>query len=279
MPANLLPIAAIQLCSSTNVATNVTQSSALISRAAEAGARIIFTPEMTSVLNKQRGAIVAAARAEADDPALLAYRELASKLAATLVIGSLPIKVNDRQCANRCFVIAPNGDIRYRYDKIHMFDVNLGRGEQYRESAEYRAGNTAVVATLDSATIGLSICYDLRFASLYQTLAQAGANVICIPAAFTELTGKAHWEVLLRARAIETGAFIIAPAQGGLHEDGRRTYGHSMIINPWGEIIGRADNATEPGIISANIDLNEVDTARHKVPNLQHHKAFTLAKS
>mgnify|MGYP003385782237 CR=1 FL=1 len=276
MNQKTLHIAAIQLCSTICVQNNIHTSVDLIRAAANTNASIVVTPEMTSVINKQAGAVVSAACYEAEDPALKAYQRLAQELAITLVIGSLPIKVSDTQCANRCFVIAPNGDIAYRYDKIHMFDANLGKGDQYRESAEYKAGNKAVMANLNEAKLGLSICYDLRFPALYQTLAEAGANIICVPAAFTELTGKAHWHVLLRARAIETGAFIIAPAQGGLHEDGRRTYGHTMIINPWGEIVAEVTGEQKEGFISAEIDLEEVEKARYKLPNLQHSRPFTL---
>lgn len=275
MNSNTLTIAAIQLCSSTCINDNIRSSSQLIRNAAENGATIIFTPEMTSLIDKAPGAVIAAAFNEACDPALSAYRQLAKELSITLVIGSLPIKISDNKCANRCFVLLPNGDIAYRYDKIHMFDVNLGSGGKFLESADYEAGNTAVVAELAEAKLGLSICYDLRFPALYQSLAQAGANIICVPAAFTAMTGKAHWEILLSARAIETGAFIIAPAQGGVHEDGRHTYGHSMIINPWGEIIIELAN-TKVDFMCKEIDLKEVERARHKLQNLQHGRPFTL---
>jgi deaminated glutathione amidase len=180
--------------------------------------------------------------------------------------------------ANRSFLIAPDGTIRARYDKIHMFDVEVGDGQSYRESRAYRPGESAVLAETDFGMVGMTICYDIRFPHLYRKLAQAGAAILTAPAAFTRVTGEAHWHILMRARAIETGCFVVAPAQGGKHEDGRETFGHSQIISPWGEILAEADHA-EPGIIWADIDLEEVETARRRIPSLHNDQDFGLSRS
>jgi predicted amidohydrolase len=215
--------------------------------------------------------------AEADDPALPAFCTLANELDIWLLVGSLAIKVSDKKTANRSFLIGPDGRIAARYDKIHLFDVNLPSGETYRESNTVAAGNDAVVANLPWARIGLSVCYDLRFPQLYRTLAKAGAEILTVPSAFTETTGKAHWHVLVRARAIENACFVMAPAQGGEHSNGRRTYGHSLIVGPWGEIIAEGD--TEPGIVAAEIDLGEIGAARSRVPALSHDRPYNPPSS
>jgi predicted amidohydrolase len=184
--------------------------------------------------------------------------------------------MSPEKAANRSFVITPDGEIDARYDKIHMFDVDLGNGESYRESRNYSPGEQAVLAHLPWGLLGLTVCYDLRFPALFRALAEAGATLLAIPAAFTKPTGEAHWHVLMRARAIENGSFVLAAAQGGKHENGRETYGHSLIVDPWGRIL--AEGGTEPGIVMADIDLAEVSKARGKVPSLQHGRRFEVAE-
>jgi predicted amidohydrolase len=205
---------------------------------------------------------------------LRAFRDLARGLEKPLIIGSLAIRVSEDQAANRSFVIGPDGAVLARYDKIHMFDVDLPGGESYRESATYRPGGRAVTVELAGACFGLTICYDLRFPYLYRALAKAGAEVITVPAAFTKTTGEAHWHVLLRARAIETGCWVVAAAQGGHHENGRDTFGHSMVVSPWGEIVDEA--GIEPCVITAKIDLDQVAEARGRVPALTHDRPFEM---
>lgn len=202
------------------------------------------------------------------DPALIAFRALAEELGLWLLIGSLPVKVGETKTANRSFLLDPKGAIGARYDKIHLFDVELPSGESYRESNTVEGGASAVTADLPWGRIGLSVCYDLRFPQLYRTLAKRGAFLLTVPSAFTETTGKAHWHVLLRARAIENGAFVIAPAQGGLHANGRRTYGHSLIVSPWGQIL--AEGGIDPEVIIAEIDPDASAEARARIPSLQH---------
>ena len=266
--------AAVQMRTGIDVAANIADADRLVREAAAAGARYILTPEMTTILDRDRARLLAAVDREEFDPALGRFRELASELGIHLHIGSMAIRVAEDAVANRAFVIAPDGEIIARYDKIHMFDVDLARGESYRESRLYRAGTKTAVADLPWARLGLSICYDVRFPYLYRSLAHSGASVIAIPAAFTRTTGEAHWHVLVRARAIETGSFVIAAAQGGHHADGRDTYGHSMIVDPWGTIMVEA--GTEPGIIVAEIDPEMSATARARIPALTHDRPFAL---
>jgi predicted amidohydrolase len=251
---------------------NLDAAEALIRRAAAAGARFVLTPENTSIIEPNKAHAFAKAVVEEKHPGLPRFSALARELKIWLLIGSMSIKVDDTKLANRSFLFDPEGNIVARYDKIHLFDVDLPSGETYRESNTIRPGAQSVVAETPWGGVGLTICYDLRFAHLHRALAQAGANIITVPAAFTVPTGKAHWEVLLRARAIETGSFVLAPAQCGEHADGRRTYGHSLIIAPWGEILG--DAGEEPGIVSAELDLSLVAKARGMVPALQHDRAF-----
>ena len=265
--------ACVQLRSSDDPAENVLFASALIRDARAQGADFVATPENTSLMAPDGGAKLELSRTEDDDPALPVFRSLAEELSIWLLIGSLAIKVSDTQTANRSFLISPRGAIAARYDKIHLFDVDLPSGEQYRESRTVAGGMTAVTADLPWGRIGLSVCYDLRFPQLYRALAQQGAVALTVPSAFTETTGKAHWHVLLRARAIENGAFVIAPAQGGVHADGRRTYGHSVIVSPWGEIL--AEGGNDPGVILAEIDPAEAVAARARIPSLRHDRAFT----
>jgi predicted amidohydrolase len=231
---------------------------------------------MTNIVANKRDLMLAATAPEESDASLAAFRSLARKLGIWLHIGSLAIKVSPERAANRTFLIDPQGDIAARYDKIHMFDVDLAGGESYRESRSYRPGESAVVADLPWGRLGLTICYDLRFPLLHRALAEAGASFIAIPAAFTKQTGEAHWHVLMRARAIENTAFVFAAAQGGRHEDGRDTFGHSLIVDPWGRIL--AEGGTEPGVVLAKIDGAEVAAVRAKIPSLQHGRRFEFAE-
>jgi predicted amidohydrolase len=265
--------ACVQLRSSDDVSWNIAETGRLVREAAARGARFIATPENTTLMAPDGGAKLAQSFDEAHDPALPVFADLAKELNVWLLIGSLAIKVSGSKTANRSFLFAPDGNIAARYSKIHLFDVALASGEVYRESNTVLGGDEAVVADTDFGPIGLSICYDLRFPHLYRRLAQKGAFLFTVPSAFTVPTGQAHWHVLLRARAIENGAFVIAPAQGGVHANGRKTYGHSLIVGPWGEVLAEAD--TEPGVIVADIDPALSAQARARVPNLQHDRPFS----
>ncbi|HWU26623.1 MAG TPA: carbon-nitrogen hydrolase family protein [Rhizomicrobium sp.] len=264
--------ACVQLRSSDDVAENVRIASGLIREAKAQGAAFIATPENTTLMAPDGGAKLERSYPEDKDPALPAFRALAGELGVWLMIGSLAIKVGETKTANRTFLIDPNGRIVHRYDKIHLFDVELPSGEKYRESKSVAGGNAAEIALLPWGKLGLTICYDLRFPQLYRALAKAGAFAFSVPSAFTETTGKDHWHVLLRARAIENGAFVFAPAQGGHHANGRRTYGHSLIVAPWGEILAEA--GTDPCVITAEIDPAAAFEARRRVPNLLHDRDF-----
>ena len=266
-------VACVQMRSGTEVAENIAAASSLIREAAATGAELIATPEMTTLLDRKPGASWEKSTTEAADPGLAAFRALAKELSVTLLIGSLAIRAADGKCANRSFLIGPDGAVIAKYDKIHMFDVQLNVGNIYRESDSYAAGGSAVVADLPAGRLGMTVCYDVRFPDLFRQLAISGAKVIAVPAAFTRITGEAHWHILLRSRAIETGCYIIAPAQGGKHQDGRETYGHSLIIDPWGEILAEA--GTEPGVIAATLDLSKVDDVRGKIPSLRHVRPFS----
>ena len=264
--------ACVQLRSSDDVAANIRTASALIREARAAGADFVATPENTTLMAPDGGAKLELSHDEDHDPALPAFGALAEELQIWLLIGSLAIRVGDRKTANRSFLFDPHGRVAARYDKIHLFDVDLPSGEQYRESNTVAGGSAAVTADLPWGRIGLSICYDLRFPHLYRTLARHGAFAFTVPSAFTETTGKAHWHVLLRARAIENCAFVIAPAQGGLHANGRRTFGHSLIISPWGEVL--AEGGTDPGIVVAGIDPAAAADARARIPGLRHDREY-----
>ena len=267
--------ACIQLRSGDDVAANIRDTSALVRQAAGQGAQFIATPENTSLMAPDGGAKLAQSFDEAHDPALPAFIDLAKELGVWLLIGSLAIKVSESKTANRSFLIDPKGAVTARYSKVHLFDVDLPSGETYRESSTVAGGDAAVLAETPWGKIGLSICYDIRFPRLYRQMAKAGAFAFTAPSAFTETTGKAHWHVLLRARAIENGAFMIAPAQGGTHANGRQTYGHSLIVGPWGDIL--AEGGTEPGVYAAEIDPALSAEARAKVPSLRHDRDFTLS--
>jgi predicted amidohydrolase len=266
--------ALIQMRSKRTPQSNLDDAVALISEAAAAGAVYVQTPEMTNIMELSRDKLLAAITDEEKDVCLAAFRELARKLKIHLHIGSLAIKVSPEKAANRAFIIDPRGEIVARYDKIHMFDVDLANGESYRESRNFRPGESGVVVDLPWVRLGVTICYDLRFPALYRALAEAGATMLAIPAAFTRQTGEAHWHTLVRARAIENGSFVLAAAQGGAHENGRETFGHSLAVDPWGRIIG--EGGTEPGVILVEIDPAEVTAARAKVPSLQHGRRFDI---
>jgi len=237
------------------------------------GAQLIFTPEMSGYLDRDRGRAAGNVRAEADDPVLAAVTAAARQHGVWVALGSLALTTGER-FANRSFLVDDKGTIRARYDKIHLFDVTLGNGESYRESAAYRPGEAAVVAKTPWGRLGLTICYDVRFPALHAALARAGAVMLAVPAAFTRPTGEAHWHVLLRARAIETGCFVIAAAQTGVHADGRATYGQSLVVAPWGEVL--LDMGTDPGTAVCDIDLGAVAAARGKVPALDHIRPFAI---
>lgn len=261
-----LRVAAIQLRSGVDPAANRAHVLPFIREAASDGARFIATPENTYRLDRERERALAAAGPEAGDPELAAWARMAQEFGVWLLLGSAAIATGEGKVFNRSFLYAPDGKVAARYDKINMFDVTLGGGETYRESETVEPGRRAVLVEGPlGAKIGLSICYDLRFAPLYSAYAKAGADLVLVPAAFTVPTGKAHWETLLRARAIETGAFVIAPAQGGRHEDGRSTFGHTMIVDPWGAIVAKLDH-DEPGVLVADLDLDQVQSARAKIP-------------
>ena len=260
------------MCSGRDVAVNVRSALDFIRRAADNDAAYVQTPECTTLMEIERPRLMAETLPEEGNPALAAFTQAARDFAIWLHIGSMGVKVGPEKLANRSYVIAPDGRIAARYDKIHMFDVDLGNGEVYSESASYMPGDQAVIAGLPWGNLGLTICYDLRFPGLFRTLAQSGAKLISVPAAFTRVTGEAHWQTLLRARAIETESFVLAAAQGGRHENGRETYGHSLIVSPWGEVL--AESGSNPDVITADIDIERVDAARRKVPSLRHDRPF-----
>jgi deaminated glutathione amidase len=264
-------VSLVQMRSGRSLARNVADAVVLVREAAALGADYVQTPEVTTLMELDRDRLFAQITPEVGNAALATFAELAADLKIWLHIGSMGILVGDR-IANRSYLIGPDGQIVARYDKIHMFDVTLANGETYRESANYVRGNAAVCADLPWGRLGMTICYDLRFPALHQTLAKAGAIFISAPAAFTRPTGEAHWHTLLRARAIETECFVFAAAQGGVHEHGRETYGHSLIISPWGTIL--AEGGTDVGIITADIDPADVASVRARIPCLDHRVAF-----
>lgn len=267
-------LAAIQMCSGTDISDNLRDAEGLIRDAAKAGAELIATPEMTHILQKRRASLMADIRYEADDRGVAHFAALAKELGLYLLIGSMAIKSSEDKALNRSFLFGPTGACLARYDKIHLFDVNVSESERWMESRVYDRGDKAVMANAGAATLGLSVCYDLRFAHLYRHYGARGAHILTVPAAFTRPTGEAHWEVLLRARAIETGSFVLAPAQVGTHADGRKTWGHSMIIDPWGNVLVACDGE-KTGFIIADIDLSEVDDARARIPAWNHNPSFS----
>jgi predicted amidohydrolase len=268
--------ALVQLTSRGDKAENIAVTAGYIREAAARGADFVMTPENTSLLEPNTRLLFEKSCAEAEDPALAAFQALAAELKIWLLIGSLAFRTGSEKLANRSILLTPEGKIAARYDKIHMFDVDLPNGEVYRESKNFQPGSEAVLVKTPWGPMGLTICYDIRFPHLYRTYAEAGASFLTAPAAFTKVTGEAHWHVLLRARAIETGCYMFAPAQYGDHGGGRVTYGHSLIVDPWGKVL--ADGGAGNSVIMAEIDPAEVTAARRKIPSLKNASTFKLVK-
>lgn len=271
----MVKVAAVQMCSGMNVERNVASMERLVREAHAAGAIYVQTPEMTGALMRDKSGLRAILRPEGTDPVAAAASSLAGALGIHVHVGSTAILLDDGKVANRGLLFGPAGQLVTRYDKIHMFDVDLDNGESWRESATYRPGEEARVTDLGFGRMGFAICYDVRFPQLFRAEALAGAEIMTIPAAFTRQTGEAHWDILLRARAIENGAFVIAAAQAGIHEDGRETFGHSMIIDPWGRVLASAGGTGE-AVIMADIDIGAVGAARAKIPNLRNGRDFAV---
>ncbi|GAA0786340.1 carbon-nitrogen hydrolase family protein [Roseibium denhamense] len=268
--------ACIQLCSGKDPQDNFESAKDLIVQAASGGSKFIQTPEMSNVLVRSREELLERIGAADQDPFLAGSKRLAAELRVYIHLGSLAVLLEDGRVANRAFLIDPDGEVRATYDKIHMFDVDLPNGESWRESATYEPGSKTVIAELPFGKIGLSVCYDVRQPAIFRTQARNGAEVLTAPAAFTRQTGVAHWHVLQRARAIENGAFVMSAAQGGLHEDGRETFGHSLIVDPWGEIIAELDH-DRPGFVAAEIDTDLVTKARGRIPAIVNERSFEVA--
>ncbi|WP_420407360.1 carbon-nitrogen hydrolase family protein [Hoeflea sp.] len=268
-------VAAIQMRSGVDPEANIRAMNDLVRDAAARGARYVQTPEMTGAVQRERAALQKILRPEAEDPVLAAASSLAQDLGIHLHIGSTAVEADNGMAANRAVLFGPDGEALARYDKIHMFDVDLDSGESWRESAVYQPGEVARTVDIGGARVGLAICYDIRFPHLFRDLALLGADILTAPAAFTRQTGEAHWHVLQRSRAIENGAFVISAAQGGTHEDGRETYGHSIVVDPWGRVIAEADGS-DPCVVCAKLDIDEVKAARGKIPNLQNARSYRL---
>ena len=266
--------ALVQLCVGRDIAANVEAAAALIREAAGEGAQYVQTPENTNVIELERARLLDMLGPPEDETTLETFRALARTLSIWLHLGSIVVRLDERTTANRAVVIAPDGSVAATYDKIHMFDVDLAGGESYRESKAYRPGSEAVSVDLPWARLGLSICYDLRFPALYRSLAQAGAEILAVPSAFTRQTGAAHWSVLQRARAIENGCYVLSAAQGGRHESGRETWGHTIAVAPWGEVLGERDDT--PGLLLVDVDPAAVAEARRRIPSLTHDRPFTV---
>lgn len=264
----------VQMCSGRDIDRNVREASLLIREAAKGGAHYVQTPEVTTLMELDRDRQFALSEPEEKNSALAHFVELAKDLGIWLHIGSMAVRTAGDKLANRSILISPEGCITARYDKIHMFDVDLPGGESYRESNSYAPGRHAVVADLPWGLLGMTICYDLRFPQLYRALAKAGAKFLAAPAAFTRTTGEAHWHTLLKARAIEAQCYVFAAAQGGLHEHDRETFGHSLIISPWGQVL--AEGGVEPGVVFADVDMQAIEDARARVPSLTHDREFDV---
>ncbi|MDP8916047.1 MAG: carbon-nitrogen hydrolase family protein [Pseudomonadota bacterium] len=271
-----LRVALVQLRTPDDLESALAHLGPLVREAAARGARFILTPEAANLVQRDRAKLLDALRPLEDDPVAQGLGALARELSVTVLAGSLLCRREDGRPVNRSVLFSAEGQVQATYDKIHMFDVDLPTGERWRESDAFAAGERAVVAPTPWGRLGMTVCYDLRFPHLFRALAKAGAEMIAVPAAFTRPTGEAHWETLLRARAIETGAFVLAPAQGGLHADGRATWGRSMAVDPWGAILAQACG-DEPGVIMAELDLEAVGRARRAVPSLQNEREFVLA--
>lgn len=271
-------VALIQMSSGADIAENITAAESMIRKAAAQGAQFILTPENTCHIRRPATEKLKSAKPAKDHPVIVRFAELARELNVWIMAGSISVLLPEEQkILNRSVLIDANGNIVAEYDKIHLFDVDLPTGEVHRESAVVKPGERAVVAETPWGKVGMTICYDLRFAALFRTLAKAGASILTVPAAFTVPTGKAHWHTLLRARAIENGAFVLAPGQCGTHEGDRQTYGHSLIIDPWGVIM--AEGGEEQGIIMAELDMNAVTVARESIPALTHDRDYILKSS
>jgi predicted amidohydrolase len=272
----MVKIALFQSQTGIDPAANASRLSDAVAAASDGGAAMLFTPEMSGLLDRDAERAAHNVRLEENDEVLAAIREAASKHGMWVHIGSLAVRTEGRQLANRAFVIDPRGEVRARYDKIHLFDVDLPTGESWRESNVYKHGSEAVIVDgTPVGKLGLTICYDLRFPALFARLAEANADVIAVPAAFTVPTGRAHWEVLLRARAIEAGLFIVAAAQSGHHEDGRTTYGHSLVVDPWGEVL--LDMGDGAGVKTIDVDLSRITDVRSRVPAIAHRRMIEEA--
>lgn len=274
-----LRVALVQLRTPATHAEALAHVEPLIRQAAATGAKLIATPEGTNILQRDRSRLRPCLLSEADDPVVNGVRALAAELGVTVLIGSALVNrddPDDDRAANRSVLVGPDGEVLARYDKVHLFDVDLPTGERVRESEAYAPGDRAVVSRFAWGGLGLTICYDVRFPHLFRDLARMGAGVIAVPSAFTRPTGEAHWAVLLRARAIETGAFVLAPAQGGTHADGRGTWGRSLIVGPWGEVLAQTDG-DEPGLVFADLDLSASDLARVAIPALRHQRAYATS--
>ena len=269
-----MKVALVQMRSSREPARNVKDAEALVREAAATGAAYVLTPEVSNIFEPDKARLRAVIRSEIDDPLVAKFSDLAKEFGIHLHAGSVAVEAADGRIANRSLLFGPDGKVMARYDKIHLFDIDLPNGESYRESATYAPGEEAVLVQLPHARFGLCICYDVRFPRLANAYATAGAEVLTYPAAFTVPTGEAHWHVLLRARAIETGSFVLSAAQGGEHDGGKATYGHSIAINPWGEVIAEA--GTDPCVITAEINPAEVALARQRIPALRNARDFTL---
>jgi hypothetical protein len=262
-----LNVGLVQMTSTTSIDQNIKISSDLIRQAAAQGSELVALPEVVNLMQRDRSQSSKVAALDSEDASLAAYKTLAQELGVWIHAGSLVIRLaDDDRFANRGFLIDPTGQVQAQYDKIHMFDVDLANGESYRESNGFRPGTHATLAQTPWGGYGMAVCYDLRFPHLFRDLAKAGARILAVPAAFTRTTGQAHWHTLLRARAIENGCFVVAPAQCGDHEDGRKTYGHALIIDPWGEVL--ADGGEAPGVVTATLNLNRVSEVRGMVPSL-----------
>ncbi|MCR4267949.1 carbon-nitrogen hydrolase family protein [Nitratireductor sp. ZSWI3] len=275
---SMVRVAALQMRSGTEPEANADAFEALVREAADKGAQYVQSPEMSGVLVRGRDALLERIGGARGKLLIDRAQALAEELSIFVHLGSTAVALDDGKVANRAFLFSPDGGLVATYDKLHMFDVDLDHGESWRESATYAPGETAVVADLPFGRLGFAICYDLRFPQLFRAEAVAGAEILTVPAAFTRQTGEAHWHVLIRARAIENGAFVIAAAQGGRHEDGRETFGHSMIVDPWGKVLAEA-SGDAPGVVLADLDLAEVGAARGKVPNLRNARDFTVARA
>lgn len=271
-------IGLVQMCTGRDVDRNLADASTLVREAAAKGAQYVQTPEITTLMEMDRARLFAAIRPEEGNAAVAHFAGLARELKIWLHVGSMAVLLGSGKIANRSLLFTPDGEIEARFDKIHMFDVELPGGETYRESKNYQAGDTAVLADLPWGTLGLTVCYDLRFPHLFRALAQAGADFLAIPSAFTRKTGEAHWHTLLRARAIENGCFVFAAAQAGKHESGRETYGHSLVVSPWGDILAEADGV-HPMVIVADVKSSDAADARKRIPSLQHDRPFAVQRA